>query len=493
MTINETTSALKLMKNDSAPGSDGLTIEFLKFFWQRIRSMITNSFNDSFEKGHLSYTQRQGIITLIHKGKELERDKLNNWRPITLTNSDYKILAKELAERLGNVIHKIINKDQVGYIKNRNIATVIRTIDDVINYLNKTGKAGYLLAVDYSKAFDSVSKMHILHAFDMFGLGPDFQKWVKVLTSYSQSSLNHGGWLSEPFTVDCGIRQGCPFSPLAFVLAVELLAIKIRNSNIKGIKVPSDADLRIKIKQLADDTTLFLKDRDDMILASEILKRFQTFSGLELNIIKTKALQIGKHTDSHNLPYALVNKIKILGIYFKSDEMAKNIEDNWNNRIERIQTLIKEWSKRDLSIKGKIVVIKTFLISQLTFVMQSIGVPDSVLNKINSVLYKFIWQRKNSNKKAFEKVKRKIMESDIEQGGLKMINVCDLQKQFYLQWAGKLYSDTNENWGFIPRWHLNKILNDNGSFFINCKAKEVLELDDIDNSFGKKLCLHILI
>ena len=176
VTVNETTSALRIMKNGSAPGSDGLTIEFLKFFWHRIRGMVTNSFNDSFKEGQLSYTQRQGIITLIHKGKELERDKLSNWRPITLTNSNYKVLAKVLAERLGNVIHKIVNKDQVGYIKNRNIATVIRTIDDVINYLNKTGKAGYLLAVDYSKAFDSISKIHVLHAFDIFGLGMDFKK-----------------------------------------------------------------------------------------------------------------------------------------------------------------------------------------------------------------------------------------------------------------------------------------------------------------------------
>ena len=83
---------------------------------------------------------------------------------------------------------------------------------------------------------------------------------------------------------------------------LELFAIKIRNSSIQGIKISSDADVRIEIKQLAEDTTLFLKDRDDIILASVVLKRFQTFSGLEFNILKTKALQIGKNTDAHNVP-----------------------------------------------------------------------------------------------------------------------------------------------------------------------------------------------
>ena len=487
VTLSETTSALRNMKNDSAPGSDGLTIEFYKFFWGKIGDLVTNSFNESFDKEELSYTQRQGVITLIHKGKDLERDKLNNWRPITLTNTDYKILAKALAERLGTVIGKLVSEDQVGFIKNRNISTVIRTIDDVVNYLNKTGKVGYLLALDYAKAFDSISKDYLLHIFETFGFGNEFQKWVKVLTNKSQSRINHGGWVSESFNIDCGIRQGCPFSPLAFVLAVELLAIKIRNSNITGIKVPSceeERDTFVKIKQYADDTTLFLKHREDMKQALNIIKSFEAFSGLKLNINKTKALAVGTQPPEKNLPFAIVKKIKILGIYFEADKMAKNIEDNWKTRMEVIQNLIVKWSRRDLSIHGKIVVVKTFLVSQLIYVMQSIGVPEDALIKINTMLYKFVWQRKHSNRKAFEKVKRTTMEADYQYGGQKMINVNNLQKIFYLQWAGKLYmSDDKEQWSDIPKWHLNKILGNNGTFMLNCKAKDLRSLDNIQNNF----------
>ena len=75
----------------------------------------------------------------------------------------------------------------VGYIKGRNVSTIIRTIDDAINYLNKTGKGGYLLALDYSKAFDSLSKTFLSHAFERFGFGTDFRKWVDVLTNGSLS------------------------------------------------------------------------------------------------------------------------------------------------------------------------------------------------------------------------------------------------------------------------------------------------------------------
>ena len=82
------------------------------------------------------------MIVLLHKGNDIPRDQLGNWRPITLTNADYKILAKVLAMRMSGILQKLINEDPVGYLKGRNISTVIRTIDDVVNYLNKTEKKG---------------------------------------------------------------------------------------------------------------------------------------------------------------------------------------------------------------------------------------------------------------------------------------------------------------------------------------------------------------
>ena len=487
--IEEATAAIKTLKNGSAPGSDGLTIEFFKMFWSRLAKITTDSFNESFNQGEMSYTQKQGIIILLHKGKDLDRNTLNNWRPITLTNTDYKILAKVLAERLGNVINKLVKDDQVGFIKGRNIATVIRSIDDVINYLNKTKKSGFLLALDYAKAFDSISKTFLQHVFKVFGFGADFLKWVKILNNGCSSSINHGGWISEPFEIGCGIRQGCPFSPLSFVLAVELLAIRIRNSTIKGIKLPSPVDTHtIKIKQMADDTTLFLHDKKDISMSLEIINSFETFSGLKLNMNKTKALRMGTSREDDNIQVSIVNKIKILGIWFKTDTMANDIKENWEGRIEHMKHIIKEWNKRDISIQGKMVVIKTFLISQLVYVMQSICLPQNVLQTINTLLYKFIWQKRYSNRKAFEKVKRKIMEAEYGEGGFNMINVFDFQKYFLLQWAGKLeVASCEQNWNIIPRWHLGKLTKENNVFYINCKADKLKGIDRLDNGFWKEV------
>ena len=79
-------------------------------------------------------------------------------------------MAKVSARRLSVVIGKSINEDQVGDLKGRNISSVVRTIDDVKGYLNMTKKSGYLLALNYQKAFDSISKEFMLEALTYLGL-----------------------------------------------------------------------------------------------------------------------------------------------------------------------------------------------------------------------------------------------------------------------------------------------------------------------------------
>ena len=72
-------------------------------------------------------------------------------------------------------------------------------------------------------------------------------------------------------------------------------------------------------------------------------------------------------------PFEIVDKIKILGIVFENGKRANDIDENWTGRIEKLTRIIQLWSKRDLSIMGKIVIVKCFLVSQLIYVMQSIG------------------------------------------------------------------------------------------------------------------------
>ena len=92
------------------------------------------------------------------------------------------------------------------------------------------------------------------------------------------------GWLSESFNINRGIRQGCPLSALLFIIAVEMLSVNIKqNKEIKGIEIGNENDLEIKVVQLADDTTLLVKDETSILKALETISTFSDVSGVRLN------------------------------------------------------------------------------------------------------------------------------------------------------------------------------------------------------------------
>ena len=141
------------------------------------------------------------------------------------------------------------------------------------------------------------------------------------------------------------------------------LAIKIRNSSIKGIELPKLKGLHINIKcrQLADDTSLFLKDENHINSASNVIEEFYCFSGLKLNSHKTKLMKIGRIIqDDTDTPFEIVDKIKILAVVFENGKRAIDIDENWTGRIEKLTRIIQFWNKRDLSIMAKIVIVKFF-------------------------------------------------------------------------------------------------------------------------------------
>ena len=152
----ECLQALKDMSLKKTPGSDGLPVEFYKAFWSDISDHLLNALNDTYHKGQLAVSQKRGIIKFIPK-KDGEPYYVKNLRPITLLNCDYKIATKAIANRLRNVIPKIIRNDQqTGIIKGRFAGENIRLINGIIYHSESNKIAGLLLFLDFEKAFDTV-------------------------------------------------------------------------------------------------------------------------------------------------------------------------------------------------------------------------------------------------------------------------------------------------------------------------------------------------
>ena len=128
-------NCLEKYENGKSPGTDGFGADFQKFFWRQIGDFVARTFNEAFRDGELSATRKQGIITCIPKGDK-NKDKKNNWRPISLLNVIYKIGSSCIANRIKTVLPLLINEDQSGFILNRYIGDNIRLIYNLINYLN---------------------------------------------------------------------------------------------------------------------------------------------------------------------------------------------------------------------------------------------------------------------------------------------------------------------------------------------------------------------
>ena len=353
ITLEECSMALKSMANNKTPGADGFPTEFYKFFWQDIKNIVFSTYKYAFLNDKLSVEQRRGVLTLIPK-KDSDLRMLKSWRPLTLLNTDYKILTKVLANRLQNVADEIVSHDQSGYIKNRYIGENLRTISDIIEYCTLFNKTGILTLIDCEKAFDTIKWSFLHNTLLAMNFGNNFCKWIKIIYTDICSCCMNNGHTSRYFKPSRGIRQGCPVSALLFVLVAEILATHLRtNANISGISI---SNTEFIVSQLADDTSLFLNNESSLEAAIDLLTSFSKVSGLKLNKAKTQIFYLGNTNHrpddrTHGID-GITNNFKSLGIYFCKDQkdmVNKNLEEKY----KKFKNILNMWSQRDLSLKGK--------------------------------------------------------------------------------------------------------------------------------------------
>ena len=178
----ENHKSLMSMKNNVTPGSDGLTTEFYKFFWHLFGPTFSQIVRDTFDNNNTSLivTQREGIIRLICKDKK-NKDDLKFYRPISLLNTDYKIIAKTLANRLKCVLPHIIHPDQSYGIPGRTIQDNIIFTNAMFSYIEQKNIPAIYLNIDQEKAFDRVPHQYLFETIEKFGFGNNFIKWIKIL------------------------------------------------------------------------------------------------------------------------------------------------------------------------------------------------------------------------------------------------------------------------------------------------------------------------
>ncbi|WMV13599.1 hypothetical protein MTR67_006984 [Solanum verrucosum] len=283
----EILESIRMCAKEKAPRPDGFPMIFFETFWEVLKDIINTlshfHSNQNFEKSF-----NATFIALIPK--KAGASELKDYRPISLIGGVYKIIAKLLAERLKRVVSKLVNKNQMAFIKGRQIMDAALIASECIDSRMKGGVAGVLCKLDIQKAYDHVNWAFLLNVLRQMGFGSKWLKWIEVCIKTVKFSILVNGEPVGFFASERGLRQGDPLSPFLFILAMEgfdsMMRIATQNRWIKGFQIGDRIGNGKEISHLlyADDTIILCEpEAEQLNYIKLILILFEAVSGLKVN------------------------------------------------------------------------------------------------------------------------------------------------------------------------------------------------------------------
>jgi hypothetical protein len=355
--------------------------------------------------------------------------------------------------RLNPILDTIIDPSQTAYVPGRSVMDNTRSNRFIRDYCIRKGIKSAIISLDAKKAFDSVDHKYIDKVLEKYGFGNNFRNYFKTLYKDLKARILVNGYLSEAIAIERGVKQGDALSCAIFILCIDPLIRNLnQNRRIKSVKIVNRGSEEINHKTFgfADDVSVICQN--DVESIREIFAEYQRLtnkSGLTLNADKTEILNISCEASSYEIRYDELNitirsveKLKICGIYYSSNEET---EYNLNvlDKIDKFKVNIKKWEARNLTLEGKSLILKTFGISQLIYIMQCVNIRKVHLVQIERLIFGFLWKKTSkastmpdlnaNNNQARDRICRSIMKNSYEKGGLNITDIECLDRSLKLK------------------------------------------------------------
>lgn len=415
------------MKHNRSPGSDGLTVEFYVKFWRLLGKPFTSLVNRLLSEGTLSASQREGLITLLCKDESRSTD-LRAWRPITLLNCDYKLIAKCLCVRLTPVLNTVLGPYQACCVQGRSTQLHGLAVKDLLLWANTRKLPGIFCSFDQEKAFDTVSHRYLFRVLDEAGFSVGFRRMVQALYSRPTSAVLIQDRVSEAFIVRRGVRQGDPLSPALYVLAIEPLLQRLScDSRISKFLLPPGSP-PVALFAYADDLSIVVPDEASVCTVLDVIDSYCRASGARLNRSKSAAMYLNSTPSSpqpvHGLP--VKTRLRILGFQFDPDGLSS---ENWQQAKEKLETRIQEFSVLSCPLTARANILRSLLFSFLTYVACVCPVPTRTKLILERVLFRFLWKGTTGC------VARQVLKLPKDKGGLGIPDLGIVATALHVRWT----------------------------------------------------------
>ena len=407
--------ALKGTAPNKAPGSDGLTYEVYKAFWDVLQQPLADCFNEAFQglgllpeplaqEVRLTESQRQGIIVLLHKGGDKPVDDAASYRPITLLNTDVKLLARVLVGRMAAGLDLVVDATQTAFIPGRWIGDNVLFHLEEIDYCQAEQVPACVVFLDFEKAYDRLDRGWLFRCLDRLGFPEELSRWVQLMLKDTVAAVLYHGYLCPRFAVLSGVAQGSPLSPLLYLVAAQPLAARLRQLQEAGLLdavLLPDGSMAPPSHQHADDTTVHTKTPEGAAVALQLaVVPFGRASGARVNVAKSLGMLLGV-VDSVELreqaqavvgvPFvAPGGHTRHLGVLLSARDVEGAAKAMFAKRRAGVFLRVRNWARFDLSYLGRVHVAKQVLANTFCYHATFVAPPPDVLQQVVDCIDSFV-------------------------------------------------------------------------------------------------------
>jgi exonuclease III len=399
-TLDEVETLFSRLKPGKAPGPDGIGNDVYRAFKDKWAPHFLRVIREFQSTQTLLPDFLSAVIAPFYKEKG-EREDLANWRPVTLLNTDYKLLALFIVNRLTPLMEKLIGPGQTSSVPGRttfdNIHAVrllqfVSTLDEHIDTA--------LIFLDSEKAFDRVEWEYMWTTLTQMEFPPTYINMIKCLYAGATAMVRINGLRTRAFPLTRGVRQGCPLSPLLYVLSLEPIRNYIHTWLTRNRGKPTWLSHDVPPSYAhADDLTIFVEASQ----AIQLVRNLQTFigpdflaSGMKIHAGKSIILYMKKHgtlqckntsSFTHLSPHEFQVfhiddenlDLKHLGLPFGGKDPEGRIREAV---VKRIEAIIAQIAPTHIPFLEKVQLLTAKISGVLQFYAQTLHFEAHILDKL---------------------------------------------------------------------------------------------------------------